>query len=75
MPGQVDLGNLYRHKVRLDAMARARANVFGMSNSDRVTSPDDNARGRDTRGLILRIVVVAFLAVLFWQAIIAAGSP
>ena len=27
----------------------------------------------DTRGLILRIIVVAVLGVLFWQAIIAAG--
>ena len=31
--------------------------------------------GADTRGLILRIVVVVFLAVLFWQAVIAAGRP
>jgi hypothetical protein len=44
-----------------------------MSNPDRLTSHDDKTFGRDTRGLILRIIVVAFLAALFWQAIIAAG--
>jgi hypothetical protein len=46
-----------------------------MSDPDRLTSHDDMARGQDTRGLILRIMVVAFLGVLFWQAIIAAGKP
>jgi hypothetical protein len=46
-----------------------------MSDPDRLTSRDDMARGQDTRGLILRIIVVAFLGVLFWQAIIAAGRP
>jgi hypothetical protein len=46
-----------------------------MSNPDRLTSHVDKAFGRDTRGLILRIIVVAFLGVLFWQAIIAAGRP
>ena len=45
-----------------------------MSDQDWLTSHDDKAYGRDTRGLILRIVVVAFLGVLFWQAIIAAGK-
>ncbi len=44
-----------------------------MSDPDRLTSHDDKTFGRDTRGLILRIIVVACLAVLFWQAIIAAG--
>ena len=44
-----------------------------MSDPDRLTPYDDLARGRDTRGLILRIIVVAFLCVLFWQAIVAAG--
>jgi hypothetical protein len=44
-----------------------------MSDPDRLTSHDDIARGRDTRGLILRIIVVAFFGMLFWQAIIAAG--
>jgi hypothetical protein len=36
---------------------------------------DDTASVLDTRGLILRIIVVVFLAVLFWQAVIAAGRP
>ena len=44
-----------------------------MSDPDRLTSRDDQTFGLDTRGLILRIIVVAFLAALFWQAIIAAG--
>ena len=46
-----------------------------MSDPDWLTFQDDMAHGRDTRGLILRIIVVAFLGVLFWQAIIAAGKP
>jgi hypothetical protein len=46
-----------------------------MSDPDRLTSRDDKTFGRDTRLLILRIVVVAFIAALFWQAIIAAGRP
>ena len=46
-----------------------------MSDPDRLTSHDDMARGRDTRGLILRIIVVTVLGVLFWQAIIAAARP
>jgi|ERR1700733_2782561 hypothetical protein len=44
-----------------------------MSDPDRLTSHDDQTFGLDTRGLILRTIVVAFLAALFWQAIIAAG--
>jgi hypothetical protein len=44
-----------------------------MSDPGRLTSRDDKIFDRDTRGLILRIFVVAFLAALFWQAIIAAG--
>jgi hypothetical protein len=44
-----------------------------MSDPDRLTSRDDKTFDRDTRGLILRIFVVACLGVLFWQAIIAAG--
>ena len=43
-----------------------------MSDPDRLTSHDDTALGRDTRGLILRIIVVAFLAALFWHTVIAA---
>jgi hypothetical protein len=44
-----------------------------MSDPDRLSSHDDKTFGRDTRGLILRILVVACLGMLFWQAIIAAG--
>jgi hypothetical protein len=43
-----------------------------MSDPDRLISRDDKTFGRDTRGLILRIIVVACLSVLLWQAIIAA---
>jgi hypothetical protein len=46
-----------------------------MSDPDWLTSHGKQARARDTQGLILRIIVVAFLGVLFWQAIIAAGRP
>ena len=46
-----------------------------MSDPDRLTSHDDTGSVLDTRGLILRIIVVAFLAVLFWQTVIAAGRP
>jgi len=44
-----------------------------MSDPDWLTSHDDKACGHDTRGLILRIIVVAFLGMLFWHAVIAAG--
>ena len=46
-----------------------------MSDPDRLTSHDDKTFDRDTRGLILRIIVVAFLAALFWHTVIAAGTP
>jgi hypothetical protein len=45
-----------------------------MSDPDRLT-PHDKTFGRDTRGLILRIVVVGFLTVLFWHMVIAVGTP
>jgi hypothetical protein len=44
-----------------------------MSDPDRLTSHDDKTFGRDTRGLILRIIVVALLAALFWHTVVAAG--
>jgi hypothetical protein len=44
-----------------------------MSDPDRLTSDDDKTLGLDTRGLILRIIVVAFLAALFWHTVIGAG--
>ena len=34
---------------------------------------DDKIFDRDTRALILRIIVVACLAVLFWHTVVAAG--
>jgi hypothetical protein len=46
-----------------------------MSDPDRLTSHDDTASVLDTRGLILRIIVVALLAALFWRTVIAAGLP
>ena len=44
-----------------------------MSDPDRLTSHEDKAFVLDTRGLILRIIVVALLAALFWHTVIAAG--
>ena len=65
------LRNLYQCLVRL---ARWRATEeFRMSDPDRLTSRDDTASVLDTGGLILRIVVVAFLAALFWHTVVAAG--
>jgi hypothetical protein len=46
-----------------------------VSDPDRLTFRDGKTFSRDARGLILRIVVVACLGVLFWQAIFAAGRP
>jgi hypothetical protein len=45
-----------------------------MSDPDRLTSHDDQTFGLDTL-LILRIIVVALLAALFWHTAIAAGLP
>jgi hypothetical protein len=45
-----------------------------MSDPDRLISRDDKTFGRDTRGPILRIIVVACLCALAWQTIIAARS-
>ncbi|HEY1888756.1 MAG TPA: hypothetical protein VGG86_22355 [Roseiarcus sp.] len=44
-----------------------------MSDPDRLISRKDKTFRRETRGLILRILVIACLGVIFWQAIIAAG--
>ena len=46
-----------------------------MNDPDRLTSHDDKTFDRDTRGLILRIIVVAFLGAIFWHTVIAAGRP
>jgi hypothetical protein len=44
-----------------------------MSDPDWLTSRDDTASALDTRGLILRIIVVALVAALFWHTVVAAG--
>jgi hypothetical protein len=68
-----DLRNLYQCLVRL---ARWRATEeFRMSDPDRLTSRADTASVLDTQGLILRIIVVAFLAALLWHTVIGAGAP
>jgi hypothetical protein len=46
-----------------------------MSDPDRLISHDDQTLGPDTRGLLLRIIVVVFLAALFWHTAIAAALP
>ena len=46
-----------------------------MSEPDRLTSRDDTASAIDKHGLILRIIVVAFLAALFWHTVMAAAVP
>jgi hypothetical protein len=43
-----------------------------MSDPDRLITKTFD---RDTRGLILRIIVVAFLGALFWHTVIGAGTP
>jgi hypothetical protein len=42
---------------------------FDVGDPDRLTPQDDNARGSSGCGLILRILIVVFLGVLFWQAV------
>ena len=46
-----------------------------MSDPNRLTSPGDTASAVDKQGLILRIIVVAFLAALFWHTVMAAAVP
>jgi hypothetical protein len=46
-----------------------------MSDPDRLTSRDAAAPVLDTGGLILRIVVVALLAALFWHTVVATALP
>jgi hypothetical protein len=46
-----------------------------MSDPDRLTSHGDQTFGRDTRDLILRVVVVGFLTLFFWHMVVAAGTP
>jgi hypothetical protein len=72
-PAAADLRNLYQCLVRL---ARWRAvKEFRMSDPDRLTSRNDTASALDKQGLILRIIVVAFLAALFWHTVVAAALP
>jgi hypothetical protein len=44
-----------------------------MSDPNRLTSHDDSASALDKQGLILRVIVVAFLAALFWHTVVAAA--
>jgi hypothetical protein len=46
-----------------------------MSDPDRPPLLGDKSYSRDVRNLILRIIAIGFLAVLLWQALIAAGRP
>jgi hypothetical protein len=46
-----------------------------MSDPDRLTARNDTASALDKQGLILRNIVVAFLAALFWHTIVAAALP
>ena len=45
-----------------------------MSDPDWLTSYDKTLESRHTRPL-LRIILVAFLAALFWHTVIVAGRP
>ena len=46
-----------------------------MSDLTRLTSRSDIAPALDKQGLILRIIVFAFLAALFWHTVVAAALP
>ena len=46
-----------------------------MSDPDQLTSREDTASALDKQGLILRTIVVAFLAALLWHTFIAAALP
>jgi hypothetical protein len=48
---------------------------FRMSDPDRLTSCSDIASAIDKQGLILRIIVVAFLAAIFWHTVVATALP
>jgi hypothetical protein len=65
-----DLTDFYQCLVRLPGWRATE--WFRMSDPDGPT-PHDKAFDRDTQGLILRIIVVAFLAALFWHTVTAAG--
>jgi hypothetical protein len=46
---------------------------FDVSDSHRLTPENDNALDSNGWGLILRVLIVIFLGVLFWQAVLASG--
>ena len=69
---RTDSGNVNKFAVK---SVRWRVTEFAMSDPDRPTLPADKSHSRDARDLILRIIVVGFLAVLVWQALSAAGRP
>jgi hypothetical protein len=46
-----------------------------LTSYDKTLDRDDTASVLDTRGLILRIIVVAFLAALFWHTVAAYALP
>ena len=45
-----------------------------MSDPDRLTS-DHKILGPNATGPILRIILVAFIAALFWHTVVGAGTP
>ena len=65
----------FKKSLSMSGEVGRRAGVHRVSDPDWLTSQNDKALGRDTPGLIFRIIVVVFLGLLFWQAIIAAGRP
>jgi hypothetical protein len=65
-----DLRNLHQCLMRLTRWWATEE--FRMSDPDRLTS-HDKTFDRDTPGLILRIIEVAFVAALFWHTVITAG--
>jgi hypothetical protein len=46
-----------------------------MSDRNRLTFSDHNVFGPHTRGLVVRIFMVALLGMLFWHTVTAAGTP
>jgi hypothetical protein len=54
---------------------RRASEEFRMSEPDWLTAHGDQVFVRDTRNLVLRIIVVALLLVLLWHTVIAGGRP
>jgi hypothetical protein len=67
LPSSADKGR-FKKSLSMSGEVGSLVGDFRMSDPDRLTS-HDKAFDRDTQGFILRIIVVAFLAALFWQAI------